>query len=237
MLSSTAIAQTRSELDTIARSREYAIQAQMEYSRHVAKWKEARKLSVLERKQYEPTPPERCLNPAKLTAEAQGLIDWYVFRVQVIDEQNCLLFLEGETTLWLANYPTKDVSDDDLCALVGPVRVLGTEQYKAALGNKRTVRKLEFIPAKEIIDAENRAASLAAKAAQDKEEASYSIWHSKAGTEVEAKFVSYNSANGTIELRTRKNRTIRVMLSDLTDADAERMREAIADYRKRTKVR
>jgi hypothetical protein len=190
-----------------------------------AEWNAAKKLSVLPLPVgLKPSNGSDGLDIDKLSEGQVEKMDYWDFRVlSIVDDKNLLLQLGTSRTFWLEGFPTKDLVDNQSVRLIGPIEIRGTKEYTTAIGGLRTVRVLRFVSEDRVRNWEKEEADRKGAEEQAKEEAMYQTWHSKAGTQVVAKFIDWRS--GKVELLTKDGRKLSVPVSALTDDDAEKARE------------
>lgn len=189
-----------------------------EAMQQVVDWNEAKKLSVLP---VTVSPPFQ-QGPDPLTVEKEQLVDfiyWNFKVLDIIDAKNCLLQLGRETTIWLEEFPTDGLVDDQKVRLVGQLRCTGTKSYPTAIGGKRSVKSFAFISREEMRKEEERLKELE----KAREEALWRTFKSKVGTEVEAKLVSYQFNVGVVLVK-RDGTKITVPLAKFTDEDQQWIR-------------
>lgn len=158
-------------------------------------------------------------SPDPLLVEKGSTVDlsFWRFRVlDVVDPKNCLLQLGSDTTIWLEQFSTEDLVNNQHVFLLGQIKCTGTKSYITTLGGKRSVKTFAFI-SKEEIEAQKR------KDEEAKEQALWRTWKSTAGTEVEAKFISYKFNVGVVLEKTDGTR-ITVPISKFVADDQQFIR-------------
>ena len=189
-----------------------------------AHWHFAKKLStgLVPMGMKQPTSPG--MDPDNMEEGHVGKLDFWSFKVlDVIDDKNVLLSLGSSRIVWLKDFPTKGLVDEQSVRLIGDMECTGTKSYGTAIGGSRTVKVVRFISAEELAKADAEEAARNAERERRDEEASYVTWHSKAGTTIVAKFVSWSL--GKVELLTKDGRKLTVPVSSFTDEDAEKLRQ------------
>jgi hypothetical protein len=152
-----------------------------------------------------------------------GKLDyWKTTVVQVIDANSVILTC-GKTYVWLKDYPTKDLTTDQLVRIVDYVKVGEVDQHDGI-----SVRTVTMLPVEETkkLAARDTEAAEAAKIAAQKDELlklrDYRKWTAKNGNEIEAKFTRFKAPTVHLELKNGKKTSFRI--TALTDADAELVR-------------
>jgi hypothetical protein len=201
-------------------------------------WYDIKKIGVVDLHQPGPMKSDYLLRLPKLDEKSMGYLDQHVFKLQVYDESNAILFPlkradsalvieDSDKPLWLANYPTKDLVDDTRVILLGAIKVTGTHSYDTAFGQK-TIREIQFLKKDESDAIVKKAMDELAEFKKSKEPRFMTL-KSKAGTEVEAKFVAF--ANNKVELKTKDGRTLKLGLDVFTKETADELRKYIREYR------
>jgi hypothetical protein len=155
------------------------------------------------------------MDPDTMTTGNRGLLTYWAYRVSsIVDENNCILTLGNNSTIWLEAYPTADLVTDQSVRLIGPVEVTGTKEYQTVLGASRKVRSVRFLRPEEVPP------DLFAAAPTSEPE--FTVFHSTAGTTVEAKFIKYVA--GLVHIETKDGRVLQLKLNVFIDDDADRIR-------------
>lgn len=209
-----------------------------------AEWIEAKKIGLVQLANARPlmshAPPT--LQLEKLNEKSVGHLDRYIFKLQVADKTNMRLLpisaidaIHPEQKrelakhdLWLTNYPTANLVDQDTIVLIGAIKVVGTKTYDAAFG-QRTVRMIEFLPKDQALTMVKKIIDDMEKDKKALEDAKYLTFKSKVGTEVVAKFEGYK--NGKILLKTKDGRDLKLSIDVFADESVKELRELIREYR------
>ena len=194
-----------------------------------ADWNIAKKLSNRDL-------PKDLQRPVGMTSDFEtmevgqvGDLAYWHFKVEsIIDEKNMLLQL-GKHTIWLEGYRTEGLVTDQAVRIIDRVEFTKTKSYPTVAGSKRTVRVFKMLSVEELKKQDEEAAELA----RIREEALYEMWHSKAGTEIEAKFLSWKS--GKVELQKKDGKKLLVALDGFTADDATKLRKLIKEFRSKNK--
>lgn len=193
----------------------------------IADWNVAKKLSNRRI-------PDNLMPPGAPTGDFEtmaigqsGMLDFWRFKVEsIVDAKNMILRV-GKHTIWLEGYLTDGLVSDQDVRIVDVVQFTKTRSYETVSGASRTVRVFKMQTEEEIKKQEEEEAEKAKR----REEALYRTWHSKAGTEVVAKFLSWK--NGKIELQIKDGKKILVAIDAFTDDDATELRKLVRESRKK----
>jgi hypothetical protein len=211
-------------------------------------WQSARKLTVLEK--VPPRSPDqgRSMALSTLQNNTVGYLDYWVLKVvQVVGPTDSLLALDNPnlSPIWLADYPTDQLADDDRVTLIGPVEVAGTRSYETTLGVKKTVRVVRFVPRERVPEVEaemesKRKAAVAEYEALMKEKrkkaaaGEFRVWTDKSGDRTfSGSFHGLKNGQVTLE-REEDQKTFDVSLSRLSKDDQKWIRDELK-RRKATK--
>lgn len=206
-----------------------------------ADWLAAKKIGVVDLRY-----PKQLMKhvPASLTVhqlneKSVGFLDRYTFGVQIADEANLILIPNkldlnepDMPRLWLSNYPTTSLVDTDQVAIVGAIRVTGNRSYESVAG-QRTIRKIEFLPKADSENLVQRYVDELEAFEKSKDDALFFKLKSKAGTEIEAKFIKFQ--DGLVELKARDGRTLKLALSVFADQTAFELKKLIKEQSKKRK--
>lgn len=187
-----------------------------------AAYNAAKKIHIDEFEKFKDQIPDRHkarqLELSKLEAKQVGRLDFYAASVvQVVGPEDAILRI-AKTFVWLKGYKTKNLADGNDVRVLGYVKIGPTKTYETNTGTN-TVFEIELLPLKETLEL--------LRQEQLKE---FPIWHSKAGTTVQARFLRY--AGRKIHLEKPDGSTLQVALSAFTDEDADKIRALIKSSRK-----
>jgi hypothetical protein len=120
------------------------------FNEHQIKWDSAKKLTYFPEEIPKEAPaPSSSHDPDTVAIGSIARFDCWNFRVlQIVDDNNCIITL-GKHTYWMANYPTKELADDEAFRIVGEVRMIESKQYQTILGVTRTVKAFSVIDPEE----------------------------------------------------------------------------------------
>lgn len=164
-----------------------------------------------------------CLMPSNLKEDEVGYLSYWKFHVlSVVDDKNVLLRLNADTTLWLEDYPTKDLTDDQVVYVIGPVKIGPVKKYGAVSGSSRQVRSFKLIKEADQKVAE---AEMHAKKCQP--------FGLKDGTRLQAIFAKYEKK--VVYLTDDKMQEVKKPLEDFDDATKAKLLKLIKQQPKDTK--
>jgi hypothetical protein len=232
-IAGSAIGQSASDAAAISRMQRDAILSQNEADKWLAKWHSAIRLGFLA-KQQTPHDEEQCLNIRNLQAGAVGYLDCFVFEVAAITKEKRIVlwidstrnenFFTRDLAIMVDKQDVTKLADADLCVLLGLIKFRGIEEWH---GQK--LRCFEFLTEAEVATLrQNEQAALKARQdaiAKAEEDAQYITWKSKAGTEVEAKFIKFK--DNKVELLTKDGRKLSLALSVFTNESLAVIRKII----------
>lgn len=133
---------------------------------------------------------------------------WNIAVMRVVDAKNCILSMNrGGTIVWLEDYPTEGLFDDQAIRITSPIKVVGSRKVGAM-----QVRSLKILSQAEV-DAEKK------KAEEARLAATFRTWKYKNGSEVYARFDSF--AAGKITLIDKQKKEITVKPSELSNEDVK----------------
>jgi hypothetical protein len=118
-------------------------------------WNSATKITVLDKTPAEPRFGARELGDLK--TGYVGYVEEWEFEVLSIINANEMILSSHKGLICLADYPTKDFVDDQVCRIVGPIRCGETKSY-TTVDDKATVRVVRLVPASEVQEMEKKAA-------------------------------------------------------------------------------
>jgi hypothetical protein len=120
------------------------------FNEHQIAWDSAKKLTYFPSEIPKEAPvPSLAYDPDAVAIGSTARFDCWNFKVlQIVDEKNCIVTL-GKQTYWMANYPTKELADDEAFRIVGEVRMIEAKSYETILGVTRTVKAFSVIDPEE----------------------------------------------------------------------------------------
>ena len=186
------------------------------------RWRDSKKLSVSDEIPKTPRGQGECLSPNGLKEGDTGYLEYWQYEVtQVIGPTDLLISMSNPDvpSLWLSEYPTKDLVDADKVRVVGLIEAKGTKEFTTVLGAKRTVRVIRLLTPKQIEEIE-------ASKKRAEEEKLFRMWASAdSNFTVDAKFVAFK--DGRVHLEKRDGTVIEVPPFRLSREDQEYYRDLL----------
>ena len=184
-------------------------------------WRDAIKLYVISRlkNQSSPHPQQQCLALDKLQVGQAGLIDCWPLRVLAVQSNGNILLSGDHAVLQLTGVDGRRLRPQQAVRVLGPIKVDGRSPNNTQTGTPTFL--VHLVTEQELA----RPSQPAERPSSPSDTGSFVKWHSKAGTQVSAKFQGF--ADGKVELLTEDGRTLKLPLSVFTDEDAKRLRQLI----------
>jgi len=129
--------------------REYATQRQITMQSQEAgmRWRAAKKLSLVKDKKIAQPSQKGCLFVDEMQVGDVGRIDYWHFTVlSIVDSRNVILSLGIDKLVWLEDFPTEGMSDNEAIHIIDTIKVTGIKKYEAVSGTVKNVKAIKLLP-------------------------------------------------------------------------------------------